>query len=204
MTRSRVALVLAVFAVLSVLTTAAIAVATDLGDDEESMPEPLVVAERLVVTDPASGARFWVPVRQWEVRGPRSRIYYADSDGQPTTVVRGPAVFRDGYCAGSPEASNRAFAGFTRQPFAAWVGSLGQVIAESDETVTVADGSEALLQRARVQPDTSGPCAAPEAYVAMVHTDDVRVVLVADAGAPETPTDDEIEKILRSLMLRAS
>ncbi|MFC6344583.1 hypothetical protein ACFP8W_21555, partial [Nocardioides hankookensis] len=88
MTRSRVAVVLAVVAVVAVLVTAAVAVATYVRDDD---PEAA-----LVVTDPRSGASFEVPGESWEVRGPRSRIYYADDGGRPTAEVSGAAVFRDG------------------------------------------------------------------------------------------------------------
>ena len=38
----------------------------------------------------------------------------------------------------------------------------------------------------------------------MVSSGEVRAVLVGDAGAPGTLADDEIEEILRSLVLRAS
>ena len=108
MTRIRVALVLGVLAVLAVVATGALAVTTYGGDD----------ATR------ATGRRSWSPIPGrvpgsrcpadgWVVRGPRSRIYYADDAGRPAAVVTGPAVYRDGYCAERPGDSNRGFAGFT-------------------------------------------------------------------------------------------
>src|ERR1700712_2177045 len=111
MTRTRLAFVLGAVAVLAVLATAAVALTTYVGDDS---------ADPLVVRDPATGARFEVPAEGWEVRGQRSRIYYADDAGRPTAVVTGPAVFRDGYCEADPGDSNRGFAGFTRQSFGSW------------------------------------------------------------------------------------
>jgi hypothetical protein len=116
--RRRLALVLAAAAGVAVLATGALAAATYVGDDPPA-------DEPLVVRDPASGAAFEVPAAGWEVRGARSRIYYADRQGRPSVAVPGPAVFRDGYCAEQPGDSNRGFAGFTRQPFEDWVDAVG-------------------------------------------------------------------------------
>src|SRR4051812_7738578 len=60
----------------------------------------------------------------WEVRSPRSRIFYEDERGRTTAVVTGAAVYRDGYCAAQPGDSNRGFVGFTEQPFDAWVAAV--------------------------------------------------------------------------------
>jgi hypothetical protein len=198
MTRVRLAVVLAVVAVLAVLATAAVAVATYLGDD----PPP--VAEPLVVTDSASGASFEVPREDWEVRGPRSRIYYADDSGRPTVTVTGAAVFRDGYCAEQPGDSNRGFAGFTDQTFESWRTSLGVGSAsERREPVELVDGTDATLRWVRL-PGGTGPCAADGMELAMVTSGALRLVLVADAGEADTLGHSEIVAILSSLRARAS
>ena len=88
MTRSRVALVLAAVAVIAVLATAAVAVATYLRADD-------AVARPLVVTDVRTGARFEVP--RGGLGGPRAAqpgSTDADARARPTAVVTGPAVFR--------------------------------------------------------------------------------------------------------------
>ncbi len=193
MSRSRVATVLGVVATLAVLATAAVAIST------EREPDAAEQVGVLTVHDPATGASFEVPADGWQVDDPEVRIYYTDERDRPVAVVHGPAVYRAGYCAEQPKDSNRGFAGFTRQSFDAWVGALGTADSESEERVTLADGTVALVRSARVQPAATGPCAAPEVYVAMVRSGDVQVVLVADAGAPGTLADDEVAAILTSL-----
>jgi hypothetical protein len=192
MTRARLAIALGVLAALAVAATAALAVATYVGDDERATAV-------LVVTDPGTGARFEVPGESWEVRGPRSRIFYADDRGRPTAVVSGAAVYRDGYCAEQPGDSNRGFAGFTEQGFGAWRASLGeQAGVEHRDAVVLADGAPATLRWVRFG-GGSGPCAATGVELAMVTSTDVSVVLVADAGEPGTLSHDEIVRILTGL-----
>ena len=192
MTRTRLAITLGVLALLALAGTGALAVATYVGDDPP-------VAAALVVTDPASGASFEVPGESWEVRGSRSRIYYADDRGRPTAVVSGAAVYRDGYCDEQPGDSNRGFAGFTAQAFGSWRASLGQPSgAEHREPVVLADGAPATLRWVRLGAGV-GPCAAPEVELAMVVAGDVNLVLVADAGASGTLSHDEIVRILLQL-----
>src|SRR4051794_20815197 len=126
MTRVRVAAVLAVVAVLSVLTTAAVATYTgDRGGDADPPAVP-------VLTVSSGGASFEVPADGWQVEDPAVRIYYPGPRGRPVATVRGPAVYRAGYCG---KGSNQAFAGFTRQGIDAWVGALGEAGRVDRETV---------------------------------------------------------------------
>ncbi len=204
MTRVRIAQVLAVLAALAVLGTGVLAAAVGRGegDDHDAGPErPGGQPAPLVVDDPRTGATFEVPAAGWRVEDRAVRVFYTDDAGQPVAVVRGPAVFHPGYCAARPKGSNRGFAGFTRQDFDAWVGALGRASSGAASRVALADGTAASLRWARVDLATTGPCAAPEAYVAMVRAGDVRVVLVADAGAPGTLPEQQVEAILRSLRL---
>ena len=196
MTRLRIAQLLAVLAALGVLGAAAVAAAQWVGGDGEmaggrggERPEPLVVR------DPHSGARFEVPGTDWRVEDRDVRIYYADEAGHPVAMVRGPAVFRSGYCAERPQDSNRGFAGFTRQGFRAWVGGITHgrgtwTTGTSHERVRLADGL-----------DRGGPCAAVGVEVAMVEAGDVRVVLVRDTAVDDELPGDEVESILTSLRL---
>ncbi|MBZ5739694.1 hypothetical protein [Nocardioides mangrovi] len=187
MTRARTAVVLAVLAVIAVGATVGVAVATREPETETSGHLPPAAVQSVV--DAASGARLDVPADDWTVRGQRARIYYADAHGRPAVVVRGPAVLRAGYCGAQPHGSYRAFAGFTRQPFDAWVTAIGGPAERST------DGE---IQRATLQPDASGPCAAAEVELAMRSTGGVHVVVVADAGALD---DDEVDAVLASLEL---
>jgi len=200
MTRTPVALALGAAAVLAVLVTAALTVTTYVGAEDDA-PAP----EALVVADPGTGARLEVPGETWEVRGQRSRIYYEDDRGRPIAVVTGPAVFRDGYCAEQPGDSNRGFAGFTEQTFAAWLEGLtagrgAWTTGESREEVELADGTRATLRWAGLMGD-EGTCAATGIEVAMVQAGDVRVVLVADSGDEDTLTHDGVRRILLTLRL---
>ncbi|MEP9363735.1 hypothetical protein ABLE68_12270 [Nocardioides sp. CN2-186] len=189
MTRSRVAIALGVVAVLAVLATAAVAISTYGGDEDPPAPTT-PAAQPLVVHDPASGASFEVPGDGWTVRDAQTRIYYDDAQGDPVAVVRGPAVFRDGYCEARPRGSSRAFAGFTEQPFEDWVDAIG---------VQVDESRSGLVRRATVRTTGTGPCVAREVEVAMRSVDDVRVVLVSDAGALST---SQVDAVLTSLVLR--
>ena len=203
MTRVRLAVALGIVAVLAMVATAAVALATYVGDDDAPP-----VAEPLVVTDPSSGARFQVPGEDWEVRGPRSRIYYADDGGRPTAAVTGAAVYRDGYCDEQPGDSNRGFAGFTDQPYDAWVASLtgdGGAWSTGDgrEEIVLADGTPATFRWTGLL-GRGGRCAATAIEVAMVQAGDVRAVLVADSQDEGTLSHEEIRRILLTLRARAS
>ncbi|HYF72914.1 MAG TPA: hypothetical protein VD864_08830 [Nocardioides sp.] len=202
MTRLRIAQVLAVLAALAVLGTAGVALAQWGGDDADRPPDrPPGEPAPLVVRDPRTGATVEVPGSGWRVEDRRVRIYYTDEAGRPVAVVRGPAVFRPGYCAADPASSNRGFVGFTRQPFEAWVGALGSPEGETVDRVTLAGGTRAQLRWARVDQAAPGPCAAPQVYVAMVRAGDVRVVLVADSGTPGTLPEEQVEAILAGVRL---
>lgn len=211
MTRLRIAQLLAVVAALAVLGTATLAAVTVVGSPGEE-PEAEVRtgtpgAARpapLVVRDPGTGARFEVPGEDWRVQDRAVRIYYEDAAGHPLAVVRGPAVFRPGYCAARPDDSNRGFAGFTRQRLRSWLAGLtpdgGAWAAGVDhERTRLADGTRARVSRASVFLGDRGPCAAQAVEVAMVEAGDVRVVVVSDWGAPGTLTRDEVDAVLASL-----
>ena len=201
MTRTRVATVLGVVAVLTVVATGVVALATyPRGPD----PEPRVVA------DPRTGAWFEVPAGDgWTLKDRRVRVYYVDRRGRPAAVVRGPAVFRDGYCAQRPEGSNRAFAGFTRQGLRAWLAAVagsegrpgGWSTGVDTERVVLADGSTAELSRSALFLGPRGRCSAAGVEVAMVRSAGVRVVLVRDTGESGTLDDEEVEQVLTSLRL---
>lgn len=189
MSRARVAIVLALVAGVAVLATVVLAVLTLAPDDEPGAAPPLTV------TDPASGATLEVPADGWRVRSADQRISY---DG---VSVAGPAVLDEGYCEARPEGSFRALAGFTRQPFDAWVAALGDEAPDpSSRRVELAGGVPAAVQWV-VLPGGGGPCAASGIEVAMVGAGDVRAVVVADSGAAGTPTHGEVERILLTLEL---
>lgn len=173
MTRTRVATVLGVVAVLCVVATAAVAVTHD-HDDPDPGPDPAT----LTVTDGVSS--FEVPADGWRVEDPSVRVFYADDNGRPVAVAHGPAVYRAGYCG---KGSNQAFAGFTRQGLDAWTGSLGEAGPVDRESVVLADGTAATVLRVVVDVDSEAPCSAAQAEVSMIEADGVRVVLVQDAGA---------------------
>jgi hypothetical protein len=202
MTRNRFALVLGAVAVLAMLATVALAVATYVGDDDPPpVAEPLVGP--LVVRDPASGASFEVPGEDWEVRGPRSRIYYEDDRGRPTAAVAGAAVYRDGYCDEQPGDSNRGFAGFTDQPFDTWLESLTDgggtwSTGKSREEVVLADGTTGTLRWIALL-GGEGACTPAGIEAAMVQAGDVRVVLVADSDEAGTLSHDDVRRILLTL-----
>ena len=209
MTRLRIAQLLAVVAALAVLGTAALAVLRWPGDDDAeagtgagpgAARDPAV----LVVRDPGTGATFEVPGGDWRVRDRAVRIYYEDDAGHPVAVVRGPAVFRPGYCAARPDASNRGFAGFTRQPLRSWLAGLapegGAWTAGVDhERTRLADGTPARLSRTSVFLGDRGPCGAQAVEVAMAEAGDVRLVVVSDRGEPGTLAREEVDAVLASL-----
>lgn len=207
MDRERVATALGVVAALAVVATSVVAVLRLSGDEEpraatgSGRPEP---SARLVVQDPRSSATFEVPAEGWRVEGRHVRIYYTDEAGDPSAVVRGPAVYDEGYCRARPRGSNRGFAGFTREPFRAWVRGLTRgrgtrTTGVDRRGVTLADGSSGSLTRLGLRLDRSGPCSAGGVEVAMVQAAGVRVVLVRDTGADEALPDEAVERILTSL-----
>jgi hypothetical protein len=206
MTRLRVASALAVVAVLAVLGGSAVAW---WSRDDQAGPHADDPPDMLTVRDPATGASFVVPAGGWRVQDRSVRIYYTDARGRPVAVVRGPAVFRPGYCSARPRGSNRAFAGFTRDSFAAWVGALsaegGQRTTGVDRrAVELADGTPARLSRVGLFVGERGACAAAAVEVAMVEAGGVRVVLVRDDAERGALAGDQVEPVLRSLVLRAS
>ena len=194
MTRVRLAVVLGAVAVLAMVGTAAVAVATYLDDD----PSP--VAEPLVVTDPATGATFEVPDQGWQVRDPAERISYG------VASVSGPTVLDEGYCRARPEGSFRAMAGFTDESFDAWVdGVIGGERAVSTGTtrrrIVLAGGEPALLAHVGLLLGRDG-CSPGAVDLAMVRAGGVRVVVVADTdGSPGTLDHDELDEIAATLEL---
>jgi hypothetical protein len=199
MTRVRLAVVLGVLAVIAVVVTATLAVLT--ATDEDDGPR---AAPPLVVTDPGTGAGFTVPAEGWEVRGPRSRIFYEDERGRTTALVTGAAVYRDGYCAAQPGDSNRGFAGFTEESFDTWVdavrgGRPAMSTGTTRERVRLADGSAASLAWVSLLVGDDAPCSAGAVEVAMVRSGDLRLVLVADAEDEGTLRHAEIVRILGGL-----
>lgn len=210
MTRVRLAAGLAVVATLAVLATAVVAITTYAGRDGAPDPGTIRPVDPVVVHDPATGASFEVPgASGWRVRGRGVRIYYADPDGRAAAVVRGPAVFRPGYCPARPEGSNRGFAGFTRQGFHAWAdalarstGSGGHWTTGVDRTdVVLPDGTAARMTTSDVFRGGGGACAAPGVAIGMVSAGGVRVVLVRDTTATGTLSDEEAAAVLTSLRL---
>ena len=209
MTRLRIAQLLAVVAALAVLGTAALAVATVAGwpGDDDAAAGPRDEAQRppaLVVRDPGTGATFEVPGAHWRVQDRAVRIYYEDDAGRPLAVVRGPAVFRSGYCAARPEDSNRGFAGFTRQRMRSWLAGLtpegGAWTAGVDhERIRLADGTPARLSRTSVFLEDRGRCGAQAVEVAMAEAGDVRLVVVSDWGEPGTLSREDVDAVLASL-----
>lgn len=207
MDRQRVATVLGVVAVLAVLGTAAVAIASYVDRDSGREPDTVDPAGVLTVRDPATGASFEVPGGRWRVEDRSVRIYYTDDRDRPVAVTRGPAVYRAGYCAEKPKGSYRAFAGFTRQGFDAWVdGVTGGDPAMSTGTdrqqVELEDGTPASLTRtALFLSEDDDPCTAGAVEVAMVRADDVRVVLVRDDMDDDGLPREDVEEILTSLRL---
>lgn len=187
MSRVRLAALLAGLAGLALVVTGAVAVTRSGGDD----PAPADPPADAVVVDPSTGATLSVPLAGWEVRGPRARIYYADAEGRPVVAVRGPAVFRAGYCAAAPRGSSRAFVGFTRQSFAEWAAAIGGLVSQSRDHG---------IRYATLRPAGGGACSASAVELAM-RSGPVRAVLVADVGEPGTLTHRQVVEILATLDL---
>jgi hypothetical protein len=207
-TRRRLATVLAVLAGLMIVGTTAAAVASYL-------QRPIATATHddpsVVVCDPHTGASYVVPA-VWTVEDRRVRIWYADAAGRPAALVRGPAVYREGYCAAWPARSNRGFAGFTRQDFDTWASALARSVGlgrwradASTGELTLSDGHTAVLRSAVLRDRRGGRCSAPGVAVSMVSTSadgrPVRLVLVRDTAAEGTLSDREAIGILSTLRL---
>lgn len=206
MTRVRIAQVLAVLAALSVLGTGTVAAIRWAGDDDARPGDATAPPAPLSIRDPRTGATLEVPGTEWRVADREVRIYYADEAGRPLAVVRGPALYRPGYCAADPENSNRGFVGFTRQGFDDWVDGVVQgrstwSTGVSHERVRLADGTRARLSWVGLALDRGGPCSAPGVEVAMAETRGVRVVLVRDTTVDDELPHDQVEEILASLRL---
>ncbi|MBB3041989.1 hypothetical protein [Nocardioides soli] len=200
MTRTRLAVVLGVVATLAVLTTTG-AVATYLRAGEGGRAVP---AAPLRVEDPGSGAWLEVPAAGWRVRPADRRIYYEDGEGRTVAEVRGPAVFREGYCEAEPRGSYRAFAGFTRQSWGAWLDGLtggggAWSTGTTREDVTLADGTRARVRRTGLLAAARGRCPASGIVLAMVRVGEVRAVVVADAPEADSLEPDEVVRILATL-----
>jgi hypothetical protein len=205
MRRERFAIVLGVVAVLAVLGTAAVAIGSYVDRDAGREPDPVHEAGTLTVGDPATGASFEVPSGRWQVEDRSVRIYYADDQDRPVAVVRGPAVYRAGYCAEQPKGSHRAFAGFTRDSFEAWVrgvtgGDPAVSTGTSREQVTLADGTSATLTRtALFLTEDEDPCTAGAVEIVMVRAGGVRVVLVRDDLEDGGLPHEDVEAVLTTL-----
>lgn len=211
MNRTRVASVLAVVASVAVVATAVVALASYWHQDDASAG-PLSAGDPTVVRDPRTGASFEVP-SGWTVKDRRIRIYYADDRGRPEAVVRGPAVYREGYCSARPKGSNRGFAGFTRQDFEAWTDAIargdgvpgGWSTGVSTSELTLADGRTARMRSSEMYVGGRHACSAAGVAVSMVSVgtghESVRLVLVRDTGRPGTLSDAEVVRILSTLRL---
>lgn len=133
-TRSQLASVLALVAVLAVLSSgtvtaaaylrrdgaAAVAGRADAVGSPSERARPSGFAGGREVVGRGAGARFEVPPTGW-TRQRDTVLYYVDRHGERSVAVADPAVFRAGYCPGRAT-SNRGFAGFTRPPAGSAVG----------------------------------------------------------------------------------
>ena len=226
MSLSRLASVLAVLAVLAVLGTTVTTVAAYKHRDDRGVLHRSGFGRGQVVVDRAGDAAFEVPPRTegWTRKGRDLRVYYVDRDGDPTVGVRGPAVFREGYCAAEPARSNRGFVGFTHPVAGVGVraanAALGRewlraVALNADlRTVaphtrlrtagfTLADGSAAVRSTARITVTDRGPCTAPAVELTLVSLDAggrvATLVMVRDAGVRGTVTDGLADLVLGTL-----
>ena len=215
MTLSRLATGLAVLAVLAVLGTTVAAVAAythrDAGPAAGAAPAPprpgpAFAGGRFLR---GGGARVEVPAPAdgWTRMGGDVVVYYVDRRGDPAVGVRGPAVFRDGYCARRPGGSNRGFVGFARATSGVsvraantalgrrWVRAValdGDLRTSSPHTplrtrpLTLADGTTAVRSTSWIRVADRGPCGAPEVVVTLVSVGTGRrvatLVMVRDAG----------------------
>lgn len=195
MARTRLAVVLGVAAALAVMATAVLYVRHD---------DPTVARSSLWVVDPDTGARLEVPAAGWRVRRPEQRIFYEDARGRPVAEVRGPAVYREGYCEADPEGSYRGFAGFTGQAWDAWLAGLtggggAWTTGVGREAVTLADGTRATVRWTGLRAAASEPCPTSGVMLAMLRVGDVRAVVVADAPEVDSLTPDDVVRMLATL-----
>ncbi|WP_296603407.1 hypothetical protein [Nocardioides sp.] len=209
MSRVRIAQVLGVLAALSVLGTGGVAASQWAEDDDTRSGDAAQRPEPVTVRDQRTGATFEVPAGGWRVADPEVRVYYADDAGRATAVVRGPALYRSGYCEADPQDSNRAFVGFTRQGFDDWVdgvvdGRSTWSTGVAHETVRLADGTRGRLSWVGLALDRGGPCSAPGVEVAMVEAGGVRLVLLRDTTVDDELPHEQVEEILTSLRLGSS
>ena len=235
MTLSRLASGLAVLAVLAVLGTTVAAVAAYTHRDDAgpvagapAPPRPGHAftggrflrggGARVEVPPPADG---WTRTRGDVV------VYYVDRRGDPAVGVRGPAVFRDGYCARRPGGSNRGFVGFARPATGVSVATantaLGRrwvraVALDGDlrtsrphtplrtDRLTLADGTTAVRSVSRIRVADHGPCGAPEVVVTLVSLDAggrvATLVMVRDAEVRGALADGLADRILGTLTRR--
>ncbi len=194
MSRTRLAVLLALLAGACLLVTGGLAVATYVGGDD---PPP--AARPVVVTDPGSGARFAVP-HGWRRTGARHRVSYGAAS------VQGPALLAAGYCRKDPDGSFRALAGFTDATFDVWVegvrgGRAAWSSGVSRRRVTLADGTRAVLAHTSLLLPQDA-CSSGGVDLAMVEAGGVRVVVVADTGDDRGALDPaELDEIARTLQL---
>ncbi len=229
MTASRVASVLAVLAVLAVLGTTVAAVAAYTHRNDGPAPEaPPVASFRggQLVGDRRGDAVFEVPAtsRGWTTEGGDTLVYYVDRAGTPAVGLTGPAVFRDGYCAGRPGGSNRGFVGFDHSTTGtdvraanveisrAWV----RAVALDDDQrtsgphtrlrtgeVRLADGSTGIRSTSRITVVDRGRCGAPAVVVTTLSLGTgnrvAHLVMVRDAGERGTLSARRADRILSTL-----
>ena len=235
MTLSRLASGLAVLAALAVLGTTVTSVAAYTHRDEADpvtgvpagpRPGHAFAGGRFLR---GGGARVEVPARAagWTRQGRDVVVYYVDRRGDPAVGVRGPAVFRDGYCARRPGGSNRGFVGFARPATGVsvraantalgrrWVRAValdGDLRTSSPHTplrtrpLTLADGTTAVRSTSRIRVADRGPCGAPVVVVTLVSVGTggrvATLVMVRDAGVPGALADGRADRILGTLTRR--
>lgn len=235
MTLSRLASGLAVLAVLAVLGTTVTAVAAYTHRDDAGpvaaapagpRPGHAFAGGRFLR---GGGARVEVPAPAdgWTRKGGDVVVYYVDRRGDPAVGVRGPAVFRDGYCARRPGGSNRGFVGFARPATGVsvraantalgrrWVRAValdGDLRTSSPHTplrtrpLTLADGTPAVRSTSRIRVADRRPCGAPEVVVTLVSVETggrvATVVMVRDAGVHGALSNGLADRILGTLTRR--
>jgi hypothetical protein len=243
MDRFRLASLLAVVAVLAVLGTTVTAVAAYTQRDQDPatpvMASPSAPASssrvtkehvfedgQFIVGDRDDNALFEVPARGegWTTESSDTVVYYVDRKGDPAVGVNGPAVFRNGYCTTSSDASNRGFVGFTRTATGMsareanadlsreWVAAVSlndDLRTSSPHTplrtteVTLDDGSPAVRSSSRITLDSDDACDPPAVEFTMVSLDTgdavANLVLVRDVGVRGALTDELVDQVIGTL-----
>jgi len=201
---TRLASVLAAFALAAVLGTVALAIAVSVRD----RPAPEATSPAWQVVHGAHGSFEVPPVTAgWTVEGPEVTIFYTDDAGLPSVGVSGPATYDAGYCEDTDAPSNRAFAGHVEgveegTRLGAWVRAVGGSDATVWQTpVRLADGTDATRTSAVVR-EPDGPCAAPRVRLDLVSWDGASFVLLRDLGAPGALGRAAAARILTSLTSR--